>query len=158
MAELRDVVEYICDKYPHKSELSKARLTKIIYLADWKAALDRQNQLTDISWQFNHFGPYVDDVIKTARDYPEFDVEQRINAYGNLKELIRLTMGRGYPSLTQGDKYILDFVMALTRPKNWDEFLNLVYSTYPIASQPRYSTLDLPALATEYRKVEDSLS
>ena len=35
MAKLVDVVGYLCEHYPHKAELSKARLTKMVYLADW---------------------------------------------------------------------------------------------------------------------------
>ncbi len=36
---LRDIMLYICDKYPQKRDLSNARLTKLIYLSDWKNIL-----------------------------------------------------------------------------------------------------------------------
>jgi hypothetical protein len=39
MAELKDIIAYYCKQYPHKAELSKARLTKMVYLADWKSAI-----------------------------------------------------------------------------------------------------------------------
>jgi hypothetical protein len=53
MARLRDVVAYLCHEYPHKGELSKARLTKMVYLADWRSAIERGSQVTDIEWVFN---------------------------------------------------------------------------------------------------------
>ena len=75
-AMLRDVVAYLCSHYPHREELSKARLTKMVYLADWKSALQRGSQLTEIKWQFNHYGPYVDDVVNSVRNDPEFEIVQ----------------------------------------------------------------------------------
>ena len=48
---------------------------------------------------------------------------------------------------------ILDFVMEGSAPLNWNEFIKLVYSTYPIVSQERYAKLDLVRLAQEYEEV-----
>ena len=31
---LRDIVAYVCKNYPYKDELSNARVTKMVYLAD----------------------------------------------------------------------------------------------------------------------------
>jgi hypothetical protein len=36
----------------------------------------------------------------------------------------------------------------------WNDFIRLVYSTYPIMSQERGTELDLAALAEEYRSEE----
>jgi hypothetical protein len=44
MATLGDVMAYLCEHYPHKDDLSKARLTKLVYLADWKSAIERGNR------------------------------------------------------------------------------------------------------------------
>ncbi len=50
MAALKDIIAYYCDRYPHKEELSKARLTKMVYLADWKSAIVHGKQISDIKW------------------------------------------------------------------------------------------------------------
>ncbi len=51
MTELKDVMAYIIANYPFKGELSNARLTKMVYLTDWKNALLSGRQVTDISWR-----------------------------------------------------------------------------------------------------------
>ena len=55
MNNLENVIAYFCLHYPHKRELSKARLTKLVYLADWFSALIFRRQITNINWIFNHF-------------------------------------------------------------------------------------------------------
>ena len=67
MASLHDVMTYLVSKYPHSDDLANARLTKMIYLADWRAAIRYGKQVTDFSWEFNHYGPYLHDVINEAK-------------------------------------------------------------------------------------------
>jgi hypothetical protein len=152
MASVRDVVAYICKHYPHKHELSKARLTKMVYLADWRSAITRGEQVTSIEWHFNHFGPYVEDVVESVRSDPEFDVDITANMYGNSKEIISTKNGVQYPSITGDDKEVLDFVINSTAPKYWNDFIRLVYSTYPVLTQPRYTRLNLVELAERYKQ------
>ena len=163
MAELRDVVAYLCDTYPHPKELSNARLTKMVYLADWKNAIEREEQLTDLTWEFSHYGPYVPDVICLARSEDDFEVERGETMYGNQKELVRHQaefgmLAASYPSLAPEDRDILDFVIRSVEDKNFTEFVKLVYSTYPMITQVRYSKLDLVDLAKEYKQIAPLLS
>jgi hypothetical protein len=163
MAELRDVVAYLCDRYPHPRELSNTRLTKMVYLADWKSAIERGKQLTNLSWEFSHYGPYVPDVIRLARSEDDFKVEQGETIYGDQKEMVRheaapSTQEASYPSLEPEDKNLLDFVIRSVEDKSFTEFVKLVYSTYPIVTQERYSKLDLVNLASEYKEVAPLLS
>jgi hypothetical protein len=152
--KLSGVMAYLCAHYPHPSELSKARLTKMVYLADWRAALDLARQITPIRWTFNHYGPYVDDVLDVARAVPGFDVLASETMYGTPKEIIRVDAAVApalYAALTAEDRHVCDQVVAATSSKYWQDFIRLVYSTHPIATQPRYTDLDLVALAREYR-------
>lgn len=57
-----------------------------------------------------------------------------------------------YPSLTDDEKELLDYVISSSASKNWDDFIKLVYSTYPIITQDRFSKLDLVKLAREYEQ------
>lgn len=153
MGSLRDVLAYICRHYPHQDQLSNARVTKMVYLADWRSAIKRGKQVTDISWVFDHYGPFVYDILDTAREDPAFEVRATRNAYGAPKDLLRVAHDASYPSLEQDEKDILDFVIDSTADKNWGEFIHLVYSTYPILAQERYARLDLEDLAKEYEAV-----
>lgn len=149
MAAVKDVVAYLCSRYPDGEELSKARLTKMVYLADWKSALESGHQMTDIAWEFNHYGPYVDDVVLSVRDVPGLQlVAQREDG----KQAIRRdNVAQGWPSLSEQDRHVLDHVIRVTAPKYWDEFIKLIYSTYPVLASPRYTHLDLVDLAARYR-------
>ncbi len=153
MASLRDVVAYICKHYPRKDELSNARVTKMVYLAEWRSAIIRGKQLTDTEWVFDHYGPFVYDIIDMAREDPAFEVVLTQNMYGAPKEILQVASNVSYPSLEEEEKNILDFVIESSSSKNWDDFIQLVYSTYPIATQERYSKLDLAELAQEYEEV-----
>lgn len=152
MARLTDMMGYLCEKYPHKHELSKARLTKMIYLADWKAALESGDQISDIKWKFNHYGPYVDDVVNAAKEDPTFSVTTELNSYGDIKETISLEKLRKWSSLTDDDKRWLDHVIEQTKKLFWNDFIKLVYSTFPVIVSERHATLDLRKLATRYAK------
>ncbi len=152
MVSLRDVVAYICKNYRHKGDLSNARVTKMVYLADWKSAIERDEQLTNITWRFDHYGPFVYDVLDTAREDPAFEVVSTSNMYGSQKELLKVADDVDYPSLGGEEKEVLDFVLEESARMNWSEFIKLVYSTYPIVTQERYSKLDLIKLAHEYEE------
>lgn len=151
MAELRDVLIYFCKHYPHPQELSNARLTKMVYLADWRSALLRGRQMTTIRWEFSHYGPFVHEISRVAKSDPAFDVRQVNSMFGNTKEEIRIKPDVPDPDLPDDEREILDHVIATTGRLYWDGFMKLVYSTYPVVTQPRYSLLDLEALAAEYQ-------
>lgn len=151
MATLRDILGYFCKHYPNEL-LSKARLTKLVYLADWKSCIERGTQLSDIKWIFNHFGPYVDDIEALALSEPFFNVTRTYNAYGEKKDLISIKTEFSFDSLNNEDKHILNNIIESTRDLNWDEFIRLVYSTYPVMVSARKDILDLPKLALLYRE------
>ncbi|MDP9331102.1 MAG: Panacea domain-containing protein [Actinomycetota bacterium] len=150
MANLRDVLVYFCKKYPHPGELSNARLTKMVYLADWRSAIERGRQLSDVEWYFNHYGPYVKDVLETARADDAFVLRSEANVFGADKTVIGVKPSADNPTLNAEDQEILDFVIHRTERLYWGDFLKLVYSTYPILTQSRYTYLNLGKLAREY--------
>lgn len=157
MNRLQSIIAYFCLNYPYPSELSNSRLTKLIYLADWVSALADGQQLTEIEWLFNHYGPYVDDVIDTveySRRY--FSLHNDYNAFGSNKNVI--SFNDAYAEdirLSVRDRQILNLVIDRTKGKYYNEFIDYVYSTYPVQSQNRYSNLDLVRLANEYRHLNN---
>lgn len=153
METLLDIIKYIFTIYPHPNELSKARLVKMVYLVDWKSALMHEVQITDINWVFNHYGPYVNDIIDVVRDDKiDFEVMKTTNSYGEEKELIKLINSNLQYTISDEAKEVVGFVVDSTKNLFWDDFIKLIYSTYPIATQNRYETLDLVKLAKEYKQ------
>jgi len=150
MNTLKDIIKYLYLNYPHKNELSKARVVKMIYLADWKSSILYQKQITEIQWYFNHYGPYVSDIIDTIRNDADFTITSQVNIYGEIKELIKLNEIYSSPVISSDAQSVLDFVIKKTSSLSWEDFIQLVYSTYPIVTQPKYSNLNLEKLAVEY--------
>ena len=57
-------------------------------------------------------------------------------------------------SLSEEDEYVLDHVIEQTRRLYWNDFTQLVYSTYPVLTGTRGDYLDLKASAERYRRRE----
>ena len=156
MAHVRDVMAYICDHYPHKHELSNSRLTKMIYLADWKSAIERRQTITNLDWKFDRYGPYVDTVAEIAREDPAFNFRRTINGLGNRKNVISLKnvdveRFERY-EIDSEERKMLNQVIDATNKLNYDEFIKLVYSTYPVLTSARGTFMDLIRAANEYTK------
>ncbi|WP_018445489.1 Panacea domain-containing protein [Rhizobium gallicum] len=151
MAELHDVMAYLIQNYPATHELSNARLTKMVYLADWRQAISQGKQITPIQWYFDNFGPFVRDVETTAAFRDDlFSVDLGSNMYGQPKKSFSLRDPSYRPTLSASEKAALDHIIEVTKRLYWNDFIKLVYSTHPIASSERYSYLDLVKKASEY--------
>lgn len=147
-----NVIKYILSAYPYKDELSASRLTKMLYLTDWKNAIEHDTQLSKTVWHFNHYGPYVDDFVDMARKDKDIDVVNTKTMFGGNKQLFKLSdKNSGKIDLADELKEIVDFVINATKDKNYDDFIKLVYSTYPVISSSKYSNLDLVSKAREYK-------
>ena len=149
--KLVDLVFYVIKNYPHKNELSKARLTKIIYLLDWKSSLDYWEQITDINWYFDSYWPYVTDIVKIAENEDLFKLEPYMTYYNNIWTNIYLNDLDYNPEISDNIKNVFAFIVKEIEKLNFNDFIDLVYSTYPIQVSERYSYLNLTSLANEYK-------
>lgn len=150
MSKLADVMAYLMER--QDGAQSNARLTKMVYLADWHQAINHGKQITPIKWYFDNYGPFVWDVYKESAAHPDlFAVKEEENVFGQVKKFIRLKSKPSRLDLTADEKKSLDHVIDNTSHLSWDYFIRLVYSTYPIVSSDRYSQLDLLKKAAEYK-------
>lgn len=150
--EILDIVAYFVKN--SKTELSKGRLNKLVYLADWKCALDNRKQISNIDWKFNHYGPYVKDIencIETDQLNRFKIIHQETSYFGHSKYTIKLVKDLNFVAPDDNEKTILDIILNLTDKLNWTDFINLVYSTYPIKVSERGEVLNLVALAEQYQ-------
>ncbi|MCE2930269.1 MAG: SocA family protein [Vampirovibrionales bacterium] len=151
MDTLKDTIYYLIDKYPYKNELSNARLTKLVYLSDWHQAINRQKQITSIDWYFDNYGPFVWDVENTVKENNDLMVyEEHKTIFGSPKKLFKIIDKSYKPELSEEQKNSLDHVIEKTKSLNFNDFIKLVYSTYPIMTSERYSKLNLVEKAKDY--------
>lgn len=154
MADIKELLSYLIKNYPDKSELSKARVTKMVYLCDWKSAIENGKQITNISWYYDNYGPFVRDVIDVATSNPSlFSVSESQNAFGTSKTIVTLKTDDYSPVLTDDEQKIADHVINITKNKTWSGFIKLVYSTFPVVNSPQYTEMNLPELASQYKKI-----
>lgn len=157
MARLRDVIAYICENYPSRDGVSFVRLTLIAYLSDWKSALNRDMQITDIKWMVGTYGPQSIEIRKTVKNDPAFEVKTYFNKEGNILEMVRLKAILNHSSLGAEEKEIINLIISLAKNRNLNELMKIVYSTYPLLINTRMAKLDLPTLADKYRSEKQLL-
>ena len=144
--KLRSVMRYIVKNYPYPDDLTKTRITKLVYLIDWENVKEYGSQITNIEWFFDHYGPYVSDVLDEADEDKTVSISSTISNFGTVKYIVKPKRDKEellYDDLTDNDKDIIDRVIDKTKNFYWNEFINYVYSTEPIKNSTRYSTLDL---------------
>jgi hypothetical protein len=153
MAEIKELVAYLLLNHKQTTVLSNARLTKLIYLCDWKFAIEHNKPMTNIQWYFDNFGPFVWDVIDSAKKYPEiFKIEYQMNSFGGTSRIVRLLESDYQPQLTIEEQETVNHVIQNTQDKTWNGFIQLVYSTYPIVNSKKYELLNLNKLSREYKR------
>lgn len=151
MRELQDVLGYIYQQYPYKGELSKGRVTKLIYLADWTMCLMTHAQISKLNWYYNQYGPFSEEIEALTRSNPLFSLEDTDNYYGGNKKSIMLKHNDDFePVLSDAQKQAIDATIKKTQDLTWQEFTQMIYKTYPLVKTSQYHFLDLPALAQEY--------
>jgi len=152
MNKRANLMAYFCIHYPHKNELSKARLTKLVYLADWFSSLLDGKQLTNIKWIFNHYGPYVEDITNIATFDDNFSITSQQTIYGGSKYVISCSINADNIELSSRETSILDAIIEKTKTMYFNDFIDYVYSTYPVTASERYTQFNLPELAKEYKE------
>lgn len=151
MADLRDIIYEVLWENGKYSD-SKARLTKTVYLIDWVYACNHQRQLTDIRWYYDYYGPFVYDVVNTAKQHPSlFKINESVNTHGGITTTISINDVNYAPTIPQEDKDLIDSIVRSIKKYDFDEFIKLVYSTYPVMTSDQYTYLNLVEKAKEYK-------
>jgi len=153
MDTLKDITVYLIAG-TEKRELSNARVTKMVYLADWRNVILEGRQITTIEWYFDTYGPFVWDVNKIAEAHPDLFVTKIVAGVNGVKHRdIALRSSAYVAEVSDNTKTVLDHVLEATKSLKWDKFVKLVYSTYPIAKSEQHTTLDLVSLGSEYHEL-----
>jgi hypothetical protein len=154
MAGLKEIMIYFLKRQPGCQQ-SNARLTKMIYLADWRHAIKHGCQLSDIKWRFDNFGPFVWEPLEVAKsEKANFKVSESSTFLDNRKSIKLHGKNQPDPVLSEPGRETLEHVIQTTNDLNWSDFITLVYSTYPVLTSERFSTLDLVGKAEEYNALE----
>ena len=146
VTRLTDVIAYIYRKYPNRRELSKARLIGMLYLIDWKYALQYNSQLTGIEWSIDNNGPHPD-------AYALNSIENDFQSLMKLSHVPRKSPKGIEPKVVS----TIDFVINSSASLSLDEFIRLIYSTFPVITQRQIENPNLGESAKKYKKIKPLL-
>lgn len=155
MNTLDDIVGYICKNFPHQEELSKGRLTKLIFLSDWLMCLTLQRQISSINWYVNQYGPFTEDIDTLLQSNPLFILKETDNYYGGNRKFFFLKDANEYQDhLSEDDRKIILNVINKTQDLSWDRFRKIILNSYPLSNTTNinYEPINLLSLANTYRK------
>ena len=143
--KLKDVLSYIVKNYPYSDDLTKTRTTKLVYLVDWEYTKKYGHQLTNIKWFFDHYGPYVSDVLDEADKDRTISIKKTKSNFGTVKYMVmpKFTKNDIVYSLTTDEIEIINDVIKKTKLLSWNQFIRYVYDTSPIKNSEKYEKLDL---------------
>ncbi|CYU41839.1 SocA family protein [Streptococcus suis] len=149
--KLRDILRYILKKYPYNFDLNKTRLTKLVYLIDWEMAKKYKRSCSGINWYFDNYGPYVHDVMKEATSDEQIKINEGFSNYGGPRYTFQLVDPNfsEFSTLNLQELQIIDSVIDSTKDMSFNNFINYVYNTPPVAQTPQYQTLNLIKIASE---------
>lgn len=154
---LLNFVKYIFIKYPKKEDLFVSRLTKIIYLIDWKSAIDDSCLLTNSEWHLDNYGPYIEHFFDAITKDKDLDIKISNNLDEDKKLSIVMKNIEWQDHLEDRQKKIIDFVINVTKDKNYSDLSKLVFSTYPIIVGNNNFYLDLIKLAHDYNELKNKI-
>lgn len=143
--KLKDVLSYIVKNYPYSDDLTKTRTTKLVYLVDWEYIKKYDHQLTNIEWFFDHYGPYVSDVLDEADKNRTISIKKTKSNFGTVKYMVmpKFTKNDIVYNLTADEIEVINDVIEKTKLLSWNQFIRYVYDTSPIKNSEKYEKLDL---------------
>lgn len=151
MTALAEVLSYLLNRGAIREGVPPSRLARMLYLADWRAAILELPPVSPVRWTLGPFGPKSDEISEALRNNPDkFDFVE-VGMEQAPKKLVLPKTTEIIPPLSDVDKQILDFVIDKTRQLGSGQLLRLVFSTYPVLKGAQGGDLDLQQLADEYR-------
>ncbi|HEY2325776.1 MAG TPA: hypothetical protein VGJ82_23165 [Thermoanaerobaculia bacterium] len=141
------MIEYICRFYGGSAPMTQFRLGLTLYLTDWRSAIELGRAATDIRWKVENHNPTPEQgdlvflVMARTSTPPDF------SAIDHPREPLPVNF-----ALPDEDRRTIDFVLKVTRHMADQELMQLVYSTFPIMTQPDRAPLNLVALAERYNR------
>ena len=138
MLNFVELFKIILSIYPQDKELTRDRLVKLTYLADWRSVITYKKQITSVKWYINNYGPYIEDMYKILAD-EKFDINKEIQRRKTEKY-----------NCDREINLVVNFIIDKTQDLDINTFSNLVFSTFPLATSPKYCYIDLVAKANQY--------
>ena len=144
--KLRNIILYIVKMYPYSKTLTISRIEKLIYLIDWEYVTRYKIQMTNISWYFDHYGPYSSDIYNILNQDKDIKIQKDTSNFGTVRYLVeprKDTDSLNYKGLSDKEIEVIDEVITNTRLLTWNQLIRYVYATPPIREGKKHTYLNL---------------
>jgi hypothetical protein len=152
MGGLENLMAEILRRY--NGSLYNYALTKLVYLVDVHHAAKHGRTVTGIDWKRDHYGPFVWEIIDTARrENQVFSV----SIVGENKKVVSLRPGQGGQLPREVTEAIDEVVTAAPDPNHGLEaFLKYVYSTPPMKLSRGRGSLNVVEAMEAWQDVDET--
>ena len=124
------------------STLAKTRLIKLLYLVEIEYYKYNQKRLTDLKWQFYHYGPYTSE-IESILGSPDIGEIPFVSRDGRLGNQYNLTEDEFKSHVNPEIKRLIDYVVKDWGETDLNKLLDYVYfETEPMKDAKRGDLLD----------------
>jgi len=151
MKKFETVMEYLLSQCESHRKVSLHKLVKMIYLADWRYYLKTGSSLSSLQWEFDKLGPTSSAAVFFAKERNNIDLEYSFSKTGFTRENVTLHNRSNPYDVTYQERQILDEVIKDTFHLEWEDFMKVIFDTYPITKINKYGLIDLSKYANEYR-------
>lgn len=129
-------------------QLTLDMLAKILYLGDWKYALESQGKtISNAVWKKCDNRPYSDDLVQYLNNNTHFAVDRLTP---NCRDwIVRIVSSGDNDDLSDKMKNVIDYVVESSRKISPDDIVSM---TYPMFAYDENSTINMSALAQDYLK------
>lgn len=128
------------------SSLTKTKLVKILYLVEVEFFKLRQKRLTDLKWEFYHYGPYAHE-IETVLGSPDIEEISFITKGGKTGFKYAMPDNNSENHTPFEIKSIVDQTVKEWGDADLNQLLDYVYfETAPMKTAKRGDTLDFSAI------------
>lgn len=135
----------------HPKGIRDEELMWIVYLADWRSTIKSRNRLLQCVWTFGHYGPETEEFEAALEQYSwMFKTSRRRETNGIEFRWIQPEHPEYRVLLEEHEHAAVEHVLSTTSSLDRADLVRLVYSTFPMLSSERFTTLNLEDLADKY--------
>ncbi len=135
---IRKIISYVIEKSNVSYDIGIVDINYVLYLIDWKYAIEYNEYLTNISWTYFNGRFEFDNSLKIylSDDYKCYEND----VYLSNNVII-----------------VIEFIIEKLNHMKYHEFKHLVYCTYPVIHQSYVENIDLVKSAIEYDEYKKEL-
>ena len=151
-------MNFTYEKSRDKHLTAKEKIKSIFSLSEQDGVLDAEFLSADRKRAVAFLGlPYSAPICLRLFSFPEFcefidSIEDDCALFEFFGKDITLRTEKESYDIPENVKNTIDIIIEKTQGLYWQQFINFVYSTYPIVTSERYTYLNLVQKATEYRQ------